>query len=213
MTITIDITSDFICPWCWIGHTNLKAALALAGQPHVRQHFLPFELNPGMPPEGMHRQAYRTAKFGNWARSQSMDEDVTQAGKLIGLDFHYERIERTPNTRLAHKLIAYTQLQGDSVKSERLFEALFVAYFSHGRNIGDPTVLADLAAANGIDTQAALAYMHSDTADTLLDAALEQARAAGINSVPSLLIGNHRIAGAQTAESMAAILVKLKNHD
>jgi predicted DsbA family dithiol-disulfide isomerase len=213
MTITIDITSDFICPWCWIGHTNLKAALALTRQPHVRQHFLPFELNPGMPPEGMHRQAYRTAKFGNWARSQSMDEDVTQAGKLIGLDFHYDRIERTPNTRLAHKLIAYTQLQGDGVKSERLFEALFVAYFSHGRNIGDPAVLADLAATNGVDTQAALAYMHSDTADTLLAAALEQARAAGINSVPNLLIGNHRIAGAQTAESMAAILVKLKNHD
>lgn len=213
MTITIDISSDFICPWCWIGHTNLKAALALAGQPHVQQHFLPFELNPGMPPEGMNRQAYRTAKFGNWARSQSMDEDVTQAGKQIGLEFHYDRIMRTPNTRLAHKLIAYTQLQGDSVKSERLFEALFVAYFSHGRNIGDPAVLADLAAANGIDTQAALAYMHSDTADTLLDATLEQARAAGINSVPSLLIGHHRIAGAQTAESMAAILVKLKNHD
>jgi predicted DsbA family dithiol-disulfide isomerase len=213
MTITIDITSDFICPWCWIGHTNLKAALALAGQPHVRQRFLPFELNPGMPPEGMNRQAYRTAKFGNWARSQSMDDDVTQAGKQIGLEFHYGRIERTPNTRLAHKLIAYAQLQGDSVNSERLFEALFVAYFSHGRNIGDPAVLADLAAANGVDTQAALAYIHSDTADTLLDAALEQARAAGINSVPSLLIGQHRVAGAQTAESMAAMLVKLNNHE
>lgn len=213
MTITIDITSDFICPWCWIGHTNLKAALALAGQPQVQQRFLPFELNPGMPPEGLNRQAYRTAKFGNWARSQSMDEDVTQAGKQIGLDFHYDRIERTPNTRLAHKLIAYAQLPGDSVKSEQLFEALFVAYFSHGRNIGDPAVLADLAAAQGLDTQAALAYMHSDTADTLLDAALEQAHAAGLNSVPSLLIGHHRIAGAQTAESMAAILVKLKNHE
>lgn len=213
MTITIDITSDFICPWCWIGHTNLKEALALAGQPHIQQRFLPFELNPGMPPEGLNRQAYRTAKFGNWARSQSMDEDVTQAGKQIGLDFHYDRIERTPNTRLAHKLIAYAQLPGDGIKSEKLFEALFVAYFSHGRNIGDPAVLADLAASQGLDTQAALAYMHSDTADTLLDAALAQAHAAGLNSVPSLLIGNHRIAGAQTAESMAAILVKLKNHE
>jgi predicted DsbA family dithiol-disulfide isomerase len=213
MTTTIDITSDFICPWCWIGHTNLKAALALAGQPHVQQRFLPFELNPGMPPEGLNRQAYRTAKFGNWARSQSMDEDVTQAGKQIGLDFHYDRITHTPNTRLAHKLIAYAQLQGDSDKSERLFEALFVAYFSHGRNIGDPAVLADLAAAQGLDTQAALAYLHSDTADTLLDAALEQAHAARLNSVPSLLIGNHRIVGAQSAESMAAILVKLNHHE
>ena len=212
MATSIDITSDFICPWCWIGHHQLKAALALTGD-SAAIRYLPFELNPGMPVAGMSRHAYRSAKFGNWARSQSMDEDVTQAGKLLGLHFHYDRIEWTPNTRLAHKLMAYAQQQGDSARSGQLFEAIFVAYFSHGVNIGDAKALAYLAAAQGFDAETALAYMHSEAADAQVAAALQGALADGINSVPNLLIGTQRISGAQTAESLAAILVKLNHHE
>jgi predicted DsbA family dithiol-disulfide isomerase len=212
MATSIDITSDFICPWCWIGHHHLKRALAQTGH-SADIRYLPFELNPGMPAEGMSRHAYRSAKFGNWARSQSMDEDVTQAGKLVGLHFHYERIDWTPNTRLAHKLMAYAQQQGDSVQSGRLFEALFAAYFSHGLNIGKARVLADLAAAHGFDAEAALAYLYSDSADALVTAALDCARSSGIRSVPNLLIGSQRVSGAQTAESLAAILERLAQHE
>jgi len=212
MATSIDITSDFICPWCWIGHHHLKQALAKTGH-HADLRFLPFELNAGMPAEGMSRRDYRSAKFGNWARSQSMDDDVTQAGKLVGLHFHYDRIDRTPNTRLAHKLMAYAQQQGDSARSGRLFDAVFEAYFSHGLNIGKARVLADLAAAQGYDAEAALAYLHSQAADTLLTAALHCTASSGINSVPDLLIGDHRVSGAQSAESLAVILRGLDQHE
>lgn len=212
MAISIDITADFICPWCWIGHHHLKQALARTGlSADIR--YLPFELNPDMPAHGMSRHAYRSAKFGNWARSQSMDEDVTQAGKLVGLHFHHDRIEITPSTRLAHKLMAYAQQQGDSARSGRLFEAIFVAYFSHGRDIGETAVLADLASAHGFDAAAALAYMHSAAAEALVAAALKCADEDGIHSVPNLLIGGQRVAGAQSAESLAAILLEQQRHE
>ncbi|NYE60326.1 putative DsbA family dithiol-disulfide isomerase [Duganella sp. 1224] len=211
-SIDIDITSDFICPWCWIGHQHLKTALA---RDHVRANirYLPFELNPGMPAEGMSRHAYRSAKFGNWARSQSMDEDVTLAGRLVDLAFHYERIGLTPNTRLAHKLMAYAQQQGDGARSARLFDAIFAAYFEHGVNIGDAKALAYLAAAQGFDAEAALAYMHGAAAETLVAAALREARERDVNSVPQLLIEGRRIAGAQTAESLGRMLRELDYHE
>jgi predicted DsbA family dithiol-disulfide isomerase len=212
MATSIDITSDFNAPWCWIGHHHLKQALARTGH-QADLRFLPFELHADLPPGGMSRHDYRSAQFGNWARSQSMDEDVTEAGKLIGLHFHYDRIDWTPNTRLAHKLIAYAQQQGDSPRSERLFDAVFKAYFSHGLNIGKARVLADLAAAQGYDAEAALSYLYSQTADTLLAAALDCTASSGINSVPDLLIGPHRVSGAQTAESLAAILRELDQHE
>jgi predicted DsbA family dithiol-disulfide isomerase len=213
MTTTIDVTSDFICPWCWIGHQNLKSALVLADvEDALRIRYLPFELNADMPAQGMNRQAYRSAKFGNWARSQSMDEDVTQAGKLVGLDFHYERVAVTPNTKLAHRLMAYTQSSGDSDKSSALFEAIFSGYFSEGLDIGNLNVLLAIAARVGLDTVAARDFLAGAGGEKSIDAALAQARDAGIHSVPNLLIGGLRVEGAQSAESLAAILLQLPAH-
>ncbi|MRW82677.1 DsbA family oxidoreductase [Pseudoduganella sp. FT26W] len=213
MTTTIDITSDFICPWCWIGHQNLKSALALAGvQDALRIRYLPFELNADMPVQGMNRQAYRSAKFGNWARSQSMDEDVTQAGKLVGLDFHYERIAVTPNTRLAHRLMAYAQSSGDSDNASALFGAIFSGYFAEGLDIGNRNVLLAIAARVGLDTVAARDFLAGTAGEKSVDAALARARNAGIHSVPNLLIDGLRVEGAQSAESLAGILRQLQVH-
>jgi len=93
----IQVTYDFICPWCWIGEENLERALAASGFSTDRPiSFLPYQLNPDMPVRGMDRKAYRSGKFGSWARSQAMDAQVTHAGKAVGLEFDYERVEKTP---------------------------------------------------------------------------------------------------------------------
>lgn len=145
--VEIQITSDFICPWCWIGHAHLKAAIKevnLTGTAATIK-YLPYELNPTMPKDGANRKEYRSAKFGSWARSQAMDADVTLAGKRAGLEFNYEHIEVTPNTRLAHRLMFFAQGKGDAANTEMLFEAVFAAYFSSGQDIGSADVLAKLA--------------------------------------------------------------------
>src|SRR5476651_1298594 len=106
--INIEIVHDFICPWCWIGGEHLKQAIAqanLAVAPTIE--YIPYELNPRMPREGVDRKLYRSAKFGSWARSQAMDAEVTLAGKRAGLLFDYDKVAITPNTRLAHRLLFY----------------------------------------------------------------------------------------------------------
>src|SRR5260370_31998165 len=99
--IQVEINYDFICPWCWIGQRNLAAALAGSGVgAAVSIRYVPFELNPSMPVEGMDRHSYRTRKFGSWARSQSIDAHVAAAGLTAAAEFHYDKVLRTPTTRL-----------------------------------------------------------------------------------------------------------------
>ena len=104
MTTTIDVISDVICPWCYIGKRRLEKAVALAGG-DVRVRWHPFQLNPQMPKEGMNRKEYRTAKFGSWERSRSLDAQVAAAGAAEGLTFAHDQMERTPNTLDAHRLV------------------------------------------------------------------------------------------------------------
>jgi predicted DsbA family dithiol-disulfide isomerase len=152
--VDIEITYDFICPWCWIGHRNLKNALGREAEDvSAKLSYVPFELNPTMPRTGLDRREYRTAKFGSWSRSQAMDADVAGAGRKVGLEFNYDRIEVTPNTRRAHRLMAFAHRIGDERKTEALFESIFAAYFSRGENIGAPDVLVPLAEAIGFDAQ------------------------------------------------------------
>ena len=110
--------------------------------------WLPFELNPEMPKAGVDRRAYRSAKFGSWQHSQALDAQVAAAGRSDGLVFNHDRMERTPNTVDAHRLI---WLAGQHGKQDAVVEALFAAYFNEGRDVGDPTVLADVGASAGLD--------------------------------------------------------------
>src|SRR3954464_14907495 len=128
MTFTIDIISDVICPWCFIGKRRLeKAVAALDGAHEVRVRWLPFQLNPQMPPEGVSRREYRTRKFGSWERSLELDAQVAAAGEGEGIHFAFERMERTPNTLDAHRLIWLAEQEGIQ---DAVVEALFRAYFS-----------------------------------------------------------------------------------
>lgn len=207
-SVDIHITYDFICPWCWIGHQHLLAALAQVPEIPVTVHYRAYELNPSMPREGSDRRAYRSAKFGSWARSQAMDADVTLAGQRAGIEFHYDRVLITPNTRLAHRLMVFADNQGDPAKTQALFEGVFHAYFSEGQDIGKADLLAALAVQAGFDAQAARDYLATSAGEREVIAAQLQAQADGVHSVPSVLIGNTLISGAQPATALVQALQK-----
>jgi predicted DsbA family dithiol-disulfide isomerase len=206
--LEVVVTSDFICPWCWIGHRNLRDGIAKAGldAQAVQVRFAPFELNPDMPTQGQDRQAYRTRKFGSWARSQAMDAEVAMAGKRVGAEFNCERVLVTPNTRLAHRLMFWAQSQGDAAKLEALPEAIFFAYFSQGRDIGMADVLVEIAAATGFDADAVRAFLKLDTGEREVVAKEVQAQLDGVHSVPMIRIAGRAISGAQPAAVLAQAL-------
>jgi len=183
----IDIISDAICPWCYIGKRQLEIALPLLAKDglafDVRWH--PFQLNPDMPEEGVDRREYRTAKFGSWERSQQMDARITETAASLGLEFHMDRLTRTPNTVAAHRLI---RVAGELGVQDALVEALFEAYFCNGADIGDHQTLAEIGAKAGIDRDAILALLAGDEGKQDVLAADQMARNAGISGVPSFAL-------------------------
>jgi len=202
--LNIEVTYDFICPWCWIGEEKLKKAIseANAGE-QTKFVFVPYELNPGMPVEGLDRKEYRSAKFGSWARSQAMDVQVAEAGRQVGLEFNYALTRRTPNTLAAHRLVWVLQ-QGHDVAA--LVEAIFHAYFSAGRDIGDVAVLTEIAVAAGFRRDKVEAFFASDSGVDEVRALEVQTIEHGVNSVPSVKIGNQIISGAQSVALFRATL-------
>src|SRR5712672_1199488 len=144
-TLAIEVISDAICPWCWVAKRRLNRAIAaIAPDVTASVTWCPFELTPEMPKAGVDRRAYRSAKFGSWQRSQALDAQVAAAGRSEGLVFNHDKMERTPNTLDAHRLIRLAVQQG---KQHDIVEGLFATYFNEGRDIGDAAILADVGAA------------------------------------------------------------------
>src|SRR3954451_21913305 len=142
MALLIDVISDLICPWCYIGKRRLeKAVAAVKGRHEVRVRWLPFQLNPTMPKDGISRREYRTRKFGSWERSLALDAKVVEAGKSEGIPFAFDRIERTPNTLDAHRLVWLADKEG---VQDAVVEALFRAYFTDGRDSSNRQMLLDV---------------------------------------------------------------------
>ena len=196
--IQVKVNYDFICPWCWISQRNLAAALVESGAgAAVSICYVPFELNPSMPVEGMDRRAYRTHKFGSWARSQSMDAQVAAAGLTAGAQFNYDKVRRTPNTRLAHRLMQFAQSRHEPRKTAALYRAIFAAYFSEGRDIGSLDTLVALAVEHAFDAAEVRAYLLSAAGNQEIEAALARANRLGVQAVPTILINGGAISGAQ----------------
>ena len=186
----IEVASDVVCPWCYIGKKRLEKALALLGEMQPEVRWLPFQLNPSMPKEGMPRAEYRKAKFGSLERSRALDARVIAEGKSEGIDFAFERIERTPNTAAAHRLIALAADQN------RIVDALFHAYFEEGKDIGDPAVLAAIAAQCGVTGWPEKAQDVSGLE--------EDVRGMGISAVPTFIFDRKTgVSGAYPAETLA----------
>ncbi|MFI4924317.1 MAG: DsbA family oxidoreductase [Vicinamibacteria bacterium] len=203
----IDVVYDVVCPWCYIGKRHLEAALATlddSGQPRPVVRWHPYELNPGLPGEGVDRREYLERKFGGPARAAQIYERVQRAGTQAGIAFDFERIERQPNTRDAHRLIAWAQGRGDA---DPLVERLFRAYFVDGRFIGAHEVLAEIAHEAGLDADAAYAFLSSDVGAGEIAEAEERAASLGISGVPFFIVdGRYGLSGAQPAEAIVEAL-------
>jgi predicted DsbA family dithiol-disulfide isomerase len=203
----IDVVSDVVCPWCYIGKRHLEAALATLDQgglprPVVRWH--PYELNPGLPAEGVDRREYLERKFGGPARAAQVYERVRRAGTQAGIAFDFERIERQPNTRDAHRLVAWAQGHGDA---DALVERLFRAYFVEGRFVGAHETLAEIAHEAGLDADAAYAFLSGTTGVAEIADAEERAASLGITGVPFFIVdGRYGLSGAQPAETIVEAL-------
>jgi predicted DsbA family dithiol-disulfide isomerase len=205
----IDIVSDVVCPWCFIGKRRLEKALALRPEMPVDLSWRPFQLNPDMPPEGMDRQAYIAAKFGGGARADRVYAAVAEAGATVDIPFAFERIRRTPNTRDAHRLIRHAATQG---RADAIVEALFQAYFLNGRDIGDRPTLADIAGETGLDSRETGIWLESDTDAEQVLAEDRGARRLGINAVPCFILDKqYAVSGAQEPEFFLPVFDLVKN--
>lgn len=193
--LTIDVISDVICPWCFIGKRRLEKALD--GRPAtVRWHA--FQLNPDMPREGIERKAYRIKKFGSWERSQELDAQVAAAGRGEGIAFNFDKMARTPNTLDAHRVI---WLAGERGVQNEVVEALFLAYFTDGRDLSDRATLAEIAAGAGLDQAEVKQLLEGDEGLDVVLAGEEQGRRLGVSGVPFFVVnGKVALSGAQPPE-------------
>lgn len=205
--LTIDVVSDVVCPWCYIGKRHLEAAIAhlaeQSPQVAVRVVWHPFQLNPELPTEGADRRQYLEQKFGGPERAAQIYARVIAAGRNAGLAFDFDRIERQPNTRAAHALIEHAQRSADAAAAEAVVERLFRAYFIDGRYVGNVDTLVAIATECGLDGDAARAAITDPARLEAVAAQDADARRQGISGVP-FLIFNQRLAlsGAQPPEVM-----------
>ena len=210
-TLAIEVISDAICPWCWVAKRRLDRVIAaLAPDVTAFATWRPFELNPDIPKAGLDRRAYRSAKFGSWQRSQALDAQVAAAGRPEGLMFNHDKMERTPNTVDAHRLI---WLAGQQGKQDVVVEGLFAAYFSEGRDVGDANVLADVGASAGLNRAKVLAMLASDEGQAQVRSELQRAVNLRVSGVPTVLVdGVPLFSGAIRADLMEAELRKAAGH-
>lgn len=207
--ITVDIVSDAVCPWCFIGKRRFEQALAEAPKDiEVLVAWRPYQLNPEMPPEGMDRKTYLSTKFGGDARADEIYQRVREAGQSVGIDFNFKGIPRTPNTINAHRLIG---IAGRAGKQDAVVEGLFRAYFLDGRDIGDREVLAAVATAAGLDEKTVRDYLAGRDDVDRVENEDATARRMGIQGVPCFILNRkYAISGAQEPAVFLEALEMLK---
>ena len=194
----LDIYSDTICPWCFIGKRRLDRALAERPQPGLTIHWRAFQLNPEMPAEGMDRQLYLQLKFGGAENAERVYAQVRSAGKDEEIPFAFTAMQRTPNTVDSHRLIRFAAAKG--LQSD-IVEALFEAYFLRGEDIGQRDVLAAAAAGAGLDAGEARAFLDSGLEEQAVRTEDQEARHAGLQGVPTFIVnGQYALSGAQEPE-------------
>ncbi len=202
----IEIFSDVICPWCFIGRRRLARALETRPGLNPVIRWRAFQLNPGMPLEGMDRQDYLALKFGA-ERGGPVYERIRETGRSEGIDFRFESIKRTPSTLAAHRLI-----RESGERQTEVVDALFDAYFLNGENIGDTQQLADIASRAGWDRKEAEKFLASEAAASQVRQEDAQARAMGIQGVPCFVVEKrYAISGAQDPEYFVPLFDLVQN--
>lgn len=203
----LDILSDPICPWCYIGKANLDNALADHQDHPFTIEWHPFQLNPDMPPAGMNRREYLEKKFGGKNQAIQVYSKIEQSASAIGLPIDFAAMERTPNTIDAHRLIHWAGLED---KQQLMVDALFNAYFCMGLDIGDHNVLCDVAEVIGLERSVMARLLDSNSDVTLIKDRDAHSRLMGVSAVPTFIVGNqHAIPGAQTPDVWESLISEL----
>lgn len=202
--LRVDFIFDPSCPWCFIGKNRLDEALALRPNLAVERHWWPFLLNPDIPATGMDRAAYLLRKFGGESRVRRVFRAIADAGLSSEIAFEFERIEKTPNTLDAHRLIRYAGLEG---KGEEAIDALFESYFVLGRDIGETGVLVEIGESLGLEPFGIRAYLGSDKDRELIHEGNARAHRLGVGGVPTFVFNNDFvISGAQDPQTLARVM-------
>ena len=208
LMIELDIFSDTVCPWCYIGKKRLENALNKYKNLKIKQTWRPFQLNPGMPPDGMDRQEYLISKFGSSDAAKTVYENIYEEGVKEGINFNFDLIEVTPNSFNSHRLLA---LAYNANMQEKVLDDLFESYFLHGKDIGDPNILLQIAIKHNIDAEEFKSYLSDQENIEPLANEEIQAKKMGINSIPTFIINKQIVInGAQTSENFELIFEKLK---
>lgn len=206
----LDVYSDFVCPWCWLGRHRLKLALAMHRGRAPILRYRPFQLNPEIGPGGVPRDVYLVAKFGSIERAAQVHALVEQAAERDGLALNLAQITVTPPTLDAHRLIDWAIEEAGAAKPgdiDLLIDGLFSAYLVDGRDIGDTAVLIDIAQTAGYDADAARAYLADGAGESAVRTADLTARRLGIQAVPCFVFNRqHALAGAHEPETFLPLL-------
>jgi predicted DsbA family dithiol-disulfide isomerase len=214
MNVAIDIVSDLVCPWCFIGKHRMAQAVALVHARHPKTRFqfnwLPHFLNSDTPPAGEPYRAFLEAKFGGPTQVARLQLDVAEAGREAGVEFDFERIVTRPNTMNAHRLVYRAQSTGHRpAEIEALVERLFVAHFQRGEDIGDIATLADIAAECGDRKEGVISYLESIDGVQQVKSLVGKVGGLGVTSVPFYIIQRRlTVSGAQTGEVLAAAIMQ-----
>ena len=202
--LVIDVFSDVVCPWCFIGKRRLEKAIALRPDIPVEVHYRPYFLNPWVPREGMSRVDYLTTKFGSPERYEKIALRVAQAAANEGLTYNVGALARQPNTLDCHRLILWGGRLG---KAARVKQRLMEIYFSEGGDLSDPDVLVQAASDCGLDPVEVRALLASDADVTAVEQAAKSAQDAGIEGVPFYVFGNVlAVSGAQAPDYLAGAI-------
>jgi len=203
----IDIVSDTICPWCFIGKRRLERALELRADLQFDVHWRPYRLDPNVPKLGMERKAYMRAKFGEGPDVTQRGEAIRALGEKENIAFDFGRIARTPNTMDSHRLIRWAGAAGTQ---NAIVEGLFSAYFEEGRDIGDPAVLEWIAAQAGMDGDLVRELLEQEVDRNLVEREDDLAHRMGINGVPTFIFANkYLVSGAQDSVALLRIIEKV----
>lgn len=203
----LDIISDPICPWCYIGKANLDRAIAESDENPFEITWRIFQLDPEMAPEGVDRCTHIEAKFGGPDKVQEIHARIEQAAAEAGLSINFDRIERTPNTMDAHRLIRWSRAVG---QQSSMVDRLFSDYFTEGRDISDHTVLIKAAQSLGMEPEVVARLLSGDADREQLQEEEAEARKMGVNAVPCFILGGrYVIQGAQPVETWTKLIREL----
>ncbi|QFY60286.1 DsbA family oxidoreductase [Rhizobium grahamii] len=205
--ITIDVVSDVVCPWCYLGKARLELAIAeVQDEVGVDINWRPYRLNPDYPPEGVDQKKALEQKLGGAERVAQGHKMLCELGREVGINFDFEAIKIGPNTLDAHRLIHWAMIE-DRDKADKVVNGLFKANFEEGRNVGDHAVLLDIAEKAGLDRAVTASLLASDADKALVVEEVESAQKMGVNGVPFFIFDQqYAVSGAQTPDVLASAL-------